>query len=65
MSETVKNLINAIAAGNALETEQAFSSAMAEKLAGKLDDMRMGVAQSMFNQQEQQPAVETETPATE
>jgi hypothetical protein len=33
-----------------------FASAMAEKLAVKLDDMRTGIAQSMFNAQE--PVVE-------
>lgn len=64
MSETVKNLINAIAAGNAVETEQAFGQAMAEKLAGKLDDMRMNIAQGMFNHQEQVQQ-STETPAEE
>jgi thymidine phosphorylase len=64
MSETVKNLINAIAAGNAVETEQAFGQAMAEKLAGKLDDMRMNIAQGMFNHQEQAQQ-STETTAEE
>lgn len=64
MSETVKNLIDAIAAGNAIETEQAFGAAMAEKLAGKLDDMRMNIAQGMFNRQEQVEQ-STETPAEE
>jgi hypothetical protein len=48
MSESVQNLIQAIADGNALETEQAFGAAMAEKLSGKLNDMRATVAQSMF-----------------
>jgi hypothetical protein len=54
MSETTYNLIQAMANGDALETEQAFGAAMAEKLAVKLDDMRTGIAQSMFNTQEQQ-----------
>jgi hypothetical protein len=48
MSESVQNLIQAIADGNALDTEQAFGAAMAEKLSGKLNDMRATVAQSMF-----------------
>lgn len=59
MSESVQNLIQAIADGNALETEQAFGAAMAEKLSGKLNDMRATVAQSMFTVQE--PAVEVQT----
>jgi hypothetical protein len=52
MSETTLNLIQSIANGDAIETEQAFGAAMAEKLAVKLDDMRMSVAQNMFAAQE-------------
>ncbi len=50
MRETVENLIDAIAQGNAIETESAFAAAMAEKLAPMLDARRMEVAQSMFAQ---------------
>jgi hypothetical protein len=50
MRETVENLIDAIAQGNAMETETAFSAAMAEKLAPMLDARRMEIAQSMFAQ---------------
>jgi hypothetical protein len=63
MSETTYNLIQAMANGDALETEQAFGAAMAEKLAVKLDDMRTGIAQSMFSSQE--PAVEQEVETIE
>ena len=52
MSETTLNLIQSIANGDAIETEQAFAAAMAEKLSVKLDDMRMNVAQNMFASQE-------------
>jgi hypothetical protein len=52
MSETVQNLVQAIQAGDALETENAFTMAMQEKLSAKLDDMRIGIAQGMFNQLE-------------
>ena len=52
MSETVQNLVQAIRAGDALETENAFTLAMQEKLSAKLDDMRISVAQGMFNQPE-------------
>lgn len=62
MSETTYNLIQAMANGDALETEQAFSAAMAEKLAVKLDDMRTGIAQNMFNSQ---PVAEQETQEVE
>ena len=48
MSETVQNLIQSIANGDAIETESAFSAAMAEKLSVKLDDMRVNIAQNMF-----------------
>ena len=52
MNETVQNLVQAIRAGDALETENAFTLAMQEKLSAKLDDMRVSVAQGMFNQPE-------------
>jgi hypothetical protein len=48
MNETVMNLVDAIAQGDALQTEKAFQAAMAEKLSSKLDDMRAQVAQNMF-----------------
>lgn len=47
MSTTLE-LINAISQGNAVETEAAFNAAMSEKIAAKLDDMRVDVAKSMF-----------------
>ena len=48
MSETVTNLIDAIASGDAVGTENAFNAAMAEKISAKLDDMRVQVAKGMF-----------------
>jgi len=47
----VKNLIDAIADGNALKTESYFNAAIAEKIAGRLDNMRQDIASNMFNQQ--------------
>lgn len=64
MSETVQNLVQAIRAGDAIETEQAFANAMAEKLSTRLDDMRQSVAQNMFMQPtevEAEPVVEPTT----
>lgn len=52
MNETVARLVDAIKSGDALATETAFADAMAEKLAPKLEDMRINVAQSMFAPQE-------------
>jgi hypothetical protein len=51
MSNT-RNLINAIADGNALDTESAFNTAMAEKISAKIDTMRQEIAQNMFATEE-------------
>jgi hypothetical protein len=48
----ISNLINAIADGNAVETESSFNAAIAEKISARLDSMRATVAQSMFKQPE-------------
>jgi hypothetical protein len=56
---TTLELIQAISDGNAVDIENAFNSAMAEKVAGKLDDMRASVATAFFNKQE--ATTETET----
>ena len=48
MSETVKELVTAMLQKDAMATETAFQSAMAEKISAKLDDMRVQVAQNMF-----------------
>jgi hypothetical protein len=61
MSDSVKDLIAAIAAGNAVDTEQAFNATMAEKISAKLDDMRVSVAQSMFNAQQETEEAPAET----
>ena len=49
----VKNLIDAIADGNALDTESAFNTAMAEKISSRLETMRTDVASNMFKAQEE------------
>jgi hypothetical protein len=48
MSETVQQLVTAMLQKDAIGTESAFQSAMAEKISSKLDDMRVAVAQNMF-----------------
>ena len=60
MSNT-RNLINAIADGNALETESSFNAAIAEKIAAGLDTMRQEIAQNMFKTAEPELEVEGET----
>jgi len=59
MSENTMNLINAIQAGDAVEIESAFNTAMAGKVAERLDTMRADVAQNMFVTQ-QPDAVENQ-----
>jgi len=61
MSETVKQLVTAMLQKDAMGTESAFQTAMAEKISAKLDDMRISVAQSMFKS----PEAATESPAAE
>ena len=58
---TTLELINAISNGNAVEIENAFNSAMAEKVAARLDDMRVNVAHAMFNVQAPEASAELET----
>jgi hypothetical protein len=62
MSESVRNLINAISSGSAIETEDAFNAAMAEKISVKMDTMRQEVAANMFKAAE---AVEETTETNE
>jgi len=52
MSESVRNLINAIESGSAVSTEEQFNAAMAEKISVKLDAMRQDVAANMFATEE-------------
>lgn len=48
MNETVISLVDAIKSGDVLETEKAFSAAMAEKLSDKIETMRQEVAANLF-----------------
>jgi len=61
MSDTIKNLISAIASGDASTTQDAFNLAMAEKISDKLETMRADVAQNMFKTPEsvEEPADDT------
>jgi hypothetical protein len=58
MNESVKQLVTAMLQKDAMATESAFQSAMAEKISAKLDDLRVQVAQNMFNAVEPELNVE-------
>jgi len=45
---STRDLINAIAAGDAIEIENAFNSVMAEKISSRIDELRIDVAQNLF-----------------
>jgi len=55
---TTLELISAIAKGDASATEAAFNTAMAEKISAQLDDMRVTIAQNMFNAQAPEASTE-------
>lgn len=61
---STRDLINAIAAGDAVEIENAFNSTMAQKISARIDDMRIDVAQNMFATEETE-LVEEEVEITE
>lgn len=48
MTEGVRNLINAIASGDAASVSDAFNTEMANRISARLEDMRVQVAQGMF-----------------
>lgn len=63
---TTKDLIDALAAGDASGIETSFNDAMAERISARIDDMRTQVAQSMFAApQEEAEQVSDEEPAAE
>lgn len=49
MNETTMNLINSIKGGDVVNMETSFNAAMAERVSAQMDDMRIKVAQNMFN----------------
>lgn len=48
-----KNLIDAMADGKSIEMEQAFNALVSEKIAEKLEAMKINIAQGMFKSQEE------------
>jgi phage head maturation protease len=58
MNETTMNLINAIKTGDVVGMEDAFNSAMAERVSAQMDTMRINVAQTMFKTLETESSTE-------
>lgn len=52
MTQGVKDLIDAIASGDSLAIDAAFNTEMATRISDRLDDMRVEVAQNMFQTEE-------------
>jgi len=48
MTQGVQNLISAIDSGDATAIDAAFNAEMATRISSKLEDMRVSVAQNMF-----------------
>lgn len=64
MTESVKNLINAISSGDAVETENAFQAAISDKISARLETMKIDIAKGMFTQKDSvdaEPEVEAQT----
>lgn len=50
MTQGVKNLIDAIVAGDSNQIQTAFESEMATRISDRLEDMRVEVARGMFKE---------------
>lgn len=49
--DNVETLTQAIIDGDSIEIERAFDQALKEKISDRLDNMRVQVAKSMFNEE--------------
>jgi hypothetical protein len=58
MTDTTRDLIQAIAAGDATNTQNAFNLTMADKISTQLETLRADVAKNMFNTPESEPISE-------
>ena len=47
---TIKDLIDAIAEGNTLDIESSFNSIVSQKIADRLEDMKINIASDMFSE---------------
>lgn len=66
MTQGVKDLINAIAEGDASSIDAAFNAEMATRISSRLEDLRVQVAQGMFatEQATEETSEETQTEET-
>ena len=48
MSQTTQDLVDAIISGDSVAIEDAFNATMADKISARLEDIRLDVAQNMF-----------------
>jgi hypothetical protein len=60
MTQGVKDLINSIAEGDSETINASFNAEMATRISARLEDMRVQVAQSMFNNPVAESADEVE-----
>lgn len=51
--DIIRDLVYAIADGNAVEIENNFNAVMAQKVSAALDDYRVDLAKTMFNPPEE------------
>ena len=50
MTQGVRDIVDAIISGDSIAIDDAFNAEMATRISAKLDDMRVEVAQNMFNE---------------
>jgi hypothetical protein len=55
---STRDLVNAMADGRSVEIETSFNACVAERVAEKLQQMKVDLAQTMFNKQEEAPVEE-------
>lgn len=65
MMSSTRELVDALIAGDSIAIENSFNAAMSDKISNALDDYRIKVAQSMFNQQEDEESSDDNTEQTE
>lgn len=61
MTQGVKDLIDAIVEGDATKIDAAFNSEMANRISGKLEDMRVSVASGMFATEQVEEPIEEDS----
>lgn len=65
MMSSTRELVDALIAGDSIAIENSFNAAMSDKISHALDDYKIKVAQSMFNQQEDEESSDDNTEQTE